>query len=388
MFASPSEEPRRVAQARGRRRRHLAAIAALVSVAAFWAPAAAHVRAAALLTRVAHPDAPGWAGSIGAHPVEERDATIGALRAREYVPLDDAQAPGVVVVHGVHYRGIDEPRLTRFAHSLAQSGIRVLTPEVRELCEYTIDPQSVETIGAAARALSVRLGGHRVGILGFSFGGGLSLVAAADPRFERLFAFVVAVGAHDDLGRVFEFFVRGESPRPDGSTLRLRPHDYGPVVLVGSHAEDFFSPADVPSAREALRLWLHEDFDAARARAAGLSPAGAATIGRVFAHDVQALAPELSAEVARLETEFAAVSPSAHLARLRVPVFLLHGAGDTVIPPSETLWLAHDTPPADLRDVLVSHAIEHVEMEQTGLGDELALVHFMADVLLTARASR
>ena len=44
--------------------------------------------------------------------------------------------------------------------------------------------------------------------------------------------------------------------------------------------------------------------------------------------DTAALAPELRAEIARLEPGFAAVSPSAHLADLRVPAFVLHGAGE------------------------------------------------------------
>jgi pimeloyl-ACP methyl ester carboxylesterase len=218
--------------------------------------------------------------------------------------------------------------------------------------------------------------------MGFSFAGGLSLVAATDPRYEPLLAFVVAVGAHDDLGRVLRFFTSNEAPRPSGEPLRLQAHAYGPVVLVYSHVEDFFPVADVPVARDVLRLWLREDFDTARGRAQALSAEAAAKMKHVMDRDLDALAPEMNAEIAKLEPGFAAVSPSACLARIRVPVFLLHGAGDTVIPSSETEWLAHDTPPAVLRDTLVSPAIEHVELEgRTSLGDELALVHFMGDVL-------
>ena len=218
--------------------------------------------------------------------------------------------------------------------------------------------------------------------MGLSFAGGLSLVAAADARYAPSLAYVAAVGAHDDLGRVLRFFTTNEAPRPDGTTLALHAHDYGTVVLVYSHVEDFFPAADVPVARDALRAWLHEDFDAAKERAKGLSPEAAGTMAHVFEHDQAALRPELEREIARLEPSFAAVSPSAHLRDVRVPVFLLHGAGDTVIPSSETEWLAHDTPKGVLRDALVSRAIEHVELEGgTGVGDELALVHFMGDLL-------
>jgi pimeloyl-ACP methyl ester carboxylesterase len=99
--------------------------------------------------------------------------------------------------------------------------------------------------------------------------------------------------------------------------------------------------------------------------------------------------PALRAEIARLEPSFAAVSPDTRLRDLHVPLFLLHGAGDSVIPSSETEWLAHDAPRSMLRDVLVSKAIEHVELQaKTPVGDELALVHFMSDVLRAADAAR
>jgi pimeloyl-ACP methyl ester carboxylesterase len=221
--------------------------------------------------------------------------------------------------------------------------------------------------------------------MGFSFAGGLALVTATDPRYRNPFAFVVAVGAHDDLGRVLHFFASNEAPRPDGTTLQLTAHPYGSAVLIYAHAQDFFLPDDVAAARDALRLWLREDFDAARERAKVLSPEGAAEMKHVFDRDTAALAPQLNPEIARLAGSFAAISPSGHLADIRVPVFLLHGAGDNVIPPSETEWLAHDTPRALLREVLVSPAIEHVGLQgETKLGDELALVHFMGDVLQAA----
>ena len=65
-----------------------------------------------------------------------------------------------------------------------------------------------------------------------------------------------------------------------------------------------------------------------------------------------------------------------------------HGAGDSVIPSSETEWLAHDTPPGMLREALVSKAIEHVELEgKTTVGDQWKLVDFMSGLLDAAEES-
>jgi len=359
-----------------------AALATVVALVVLWGPASAHARAASLLVRLADLDAQGsWAGAER-RLVQEMDDSAMGNRSRLYLPLDVPHPPGLVLVHGVHWKGIDEPRLRAFAHAIAATGVAVLTPEIRELCDYRIDPASIDTIGQSAATLSARLGGERVGVMGLSFAGGLSLVAATDPRYADTFAFVASVGAHDDLGRVLRFFVTDQAPRPDGGALHIHAHDYGTVVLEYSHVEDFFPPADVEVARRTLRSVLHEDLDSAREQARGLSAASAARMQHILDHDTASLAPELLAEIERLTPQFAAVSPSAHLSGLRVPAYLLHGAGDSLIPPSELQWLQHDVPTAMLVESLVSRAVEHVGLESdAGLGERLALVHFMSDLL-------
>jgi pimeloyl-ACP methyl ester carboxylesterase len=288
----------------------------------------------------------------------------------------------------VHRLGIDEPRLVRFARALSASGVAVLASEVRALVDYRIEDGAPEDIGVAAHALHERTGA-RVGVMGMSFAGGLALLAASDPRYRDDVAFVVAVGAHDDLGRVARFFATNEIARPDGTTLRLAAHPYGPLVLVYDHARDFFPEADLAGATDALRLWLWEEKDAARARLASVSPRTASALGALFDDDLTAITPKLVEEIRSHEAAMRAVSPREHMAGLRVPVYLLHGSGDTVIPPTETLWLADDVPSPLVRDVLVSPALVHVELEGApGWRDKWALVHFMADVLGAARSAR
>ncbi len=151
---------------------------------------------------------------------------------------------------------------------------------------------------------------------------------------------------------------------------------------------DFFPPDDRAAAGDALRLWLWEDRDAARAHAKSLSPASLAKVDALFADDLHAIAPELLAEIDAHPDAMRAASPHGRLAGLRAPVFLLHGAGDTVIPSTETLWLAEDVPKALVRDVLVSPAVVHVELEgEPSVREKWALVHFMADVLAAAGSS-
>jgi len=354
-------------------------------------PAYTHARAAALLLRFAAQGEPQGFARFGMHDVDLEDTEIdtpqGKMRGRYYVPRGVSSPPGIVVCHGVHHLGIDEPRMERFARAIASSGVLVLTPELEELADYRIDRRSVTTIGRAALKLRERVHKNGVGVLGLSFAGGLSLLAASEPEFAPAIDFVVAVGAHDDLERVAHFFVENEIPGPDGDEVKLKAHDYGAVVLVYMYVASFFANRDVPDAREALRLWLWEKFDDAKAEAKKLSDAGQKEIALVFDHREDELRPEIEKVIAAHVNDMKRVSPHDALGGLRARVFLLHGEGDTVIPASETRWLAHDAPEGAVADEVVSRALVHVDLEKKpAWREEYDLVHLMAGVIDAADA--
>ena len=137
-------------------------------------PAFTYLRATGLLLRIENPQHAGIIGDIHTYPIEESLTEIstpsGTIRARLYIPKGLANPPGMVIVHGVHHLGIDEPRLVAFARAMSASGIRVLTPELLSLADYQIDAQSVELIGYSVRSFSQSIH-QKVGVLGMAFAG-------------------------------------------------------------------------------------------------------------------------------------------------------------------------------------------------------------------------
>lgn len=376
-----------------RRTRNAVAVALAVVLlsAALGLPSAVwHLRALYVLLKVEDPRSrPPLAGLVE-HSFAENEIAIatpsGPMRARLYTPVHPS-GRGMVVVHGVHFDGIDDPRMRSFARALAGAGIPVLTPHVVALTELRVEPGEIDSIGLAAQELSRRTG-HRVGVFGLSFAGGLALLAAADERYRRFVGYVFAVGAHADMARVARYYATDEAPRPGGSVQKLRAHPYGAMILIYTHPEDFFSPREAPLAREALRLALNEKEQAARAAAEKLSPASRAELEALAVHwkPTAVLRAALLRSIEKHAAEFAAVSPAGKLSPLRTRVYLLHGAGDNVIPAAESEWLASELGSSHVRALLISPVISHVETESkpTG-GDEAQLVHFLAQVLGDSR---
>lgn len=375
-----------------RRRNTRLSLSVLLALAllSLYVPVRQNSSGASLLMHIADPSAHGVFADYDTRAVQVVPTTVkgpaGAIRAKLYLPMNIEHAPAMVVLHGVHHLGIEEPRLVNFSRALASHGIIILTPEMADLADYHVGTDAVEVIGASVHDLTQRTGAKKVGLLGLSFAGGLALITAADPRFANEVSFVTAIGAHDDLARVMGFFATNQIQRPDGSTVTMQAHEYGPLVVAYASPEDFFRADDVPVAREAIKLWLWEKPDAARQQAAKLSPRSRDKLEKLFAHQVDVLGPELLAAISRHREKIASVSPAGKLGSITCPVLLVHGAGDNVIPPSETEWLAKEVPSGSLVESLVSPAVSHVEVggKGPGLRDKLNLVHFMSEMLSEA----
>jgi pimeloyl-ACP methyl ester carboxylesterase len=307
----------------------------------------------------------------------------GPVRARLYLPSGVGHPPGMVVVHGIHHLGVDEPRLMSFSRAAAGSGFAVLTPEIGGLADYHIDAASIATIGESPGWLQQHLGTGPVTVVGVSFAGGLSLLAACDPRYAPHIRALVLMGAYDDLGRVSRFLATNQAELPDGRSVPYAAHDYGAAVFVYSHLEQFFSASDLGVAHEALRDWLWEQPQDAQALLARLSPAGRATMEMLLARQIDRLRSQLLDAIRVDEPQLAAISPQGKLGNLRVPVYVLHGSTDDVIPSTESLWLQREIPPKYLRAVLITRVFSHhVDPDKrAGWYENLRLVGFLAEVL-------
>jgi dienelactone hydrolase len=314
----------------------------------------------------------------------ELETPRGTLRARLYRRAGRSSGPGLVMAHGVHHLGIDEPRLTTFARELARAGRVVLTPELADLAAYRITTQAIEGIVDSTRWLSEQpalVGSPRVGMLGFSFAGGLCLVAAGRPELRDRVEYVASVGGHHDLSRVLAFLIDERIETPAGAK-RARAHEYGLLLLVYQHLSHFVDEADRAVLSDALGSWLREERALAWARASLRTTESGERLFQLLATGrLRDLAPRLSEQVHAREAELRALSPRGQLQGLAVPIYLLHGSHDSVVPPSETEWAALELQGSRHR-ALVSPLLEHVEISGSArLRDELALIDFLARLL-------
>jgi dienelactone hydrolase len=379
-----------------RRRSLLLILVASLALVVAAPVAARYQRGAALVIKSAGMH--GWperVAGINASHVKVTPADVpsrgGTLRGRTYRP--EAGFERVVALFpGVHAAGIDEPRLVGFAEHLAERGLAVLTVELPDLKGYGVTPRTTDQIEDAARWLSTQRElspDGRVGMMGISFGGGLTLVAAGRPAIKDRVAFALSFGGHGDFARTLRFLCTGE--QPDGSYRP--PHDYGVVIVLLGVADQVVPSAQVEVLRHGIRTFLeasHVDmvdkaraariFEAARDEADAMPEPARTFMRYVNARDVKTLGPLLLPHIGAIANDpalSASRSPSPN-----APVYLLHGTDDNVIPAIESQYLARYLDSHTRVHLLLSPLITHAELDRPArLGELWKLIAFWSGAL-------
>jgi dienelactone hydrolase len=366
--------------------------------------AAPYLRAASLVVRAANLGgraeafADEHARTVTPEPAHMVPTRYGNVAAKFYMPSGDVTR-SVLLVPGIHSMGIEEPRLTALATDLAATGVIVMTMALPDLQAYMITPRATDVIEDAVSWMAQRSNlapDGRVGIVGISFAGGLSISAAGRPAIRDRVAFILSFGGHGDLPRVMKYLATGEAPQVAGLATHP-PHDYGVAVILYGLADRGVVPADqVQILREGIKTFLlasqltlvsmdqaNATFAKARDMAKAMPEPARTFMGYVNDRAVKKLGPALVPYLDQLGASDPALSPQRAPDPPSAAVYLLHGDDDTVIPAAESALL-NDYLQSKGTDVhlLLSNLITHAEVNKSATAsDTWKLIAFWASLL-------
>jgi hypothetical protein len=342
----------------------------------------------------------GWRTHTYTRQPEMRVPTrSGNIPARLYEPEGRARRT-VLLMPGVHRDGIDESRLVGLAEDLSATGYRVITVAAPDLQKFKITPEVTDVIEDAVKWTSeqpqFRTDG-KIGIVGISFTGGLSIVAAGRESIRDRVAFVMSFGGHGDLSRAMHYLASGEVlgdlERAKRSSAVLGaehvgihpPHDYGLAVTLLNLVDRVVPPEQVGPLSKGIDGFLLASslavtdppksvpvFEEMKKYQETLPEPSRTYMQYVNDRAVDKLGPVLLPVIESLKNHpgMPALSPERAPPPL-APIFLLHGVDDSVIPSMETVLLAeHLKGKADVEGLL-SGLITHAEVNRTASSTEV-----------------
>ena len=325
---------------------------------------------------------------VGGEPIREEvviqapETRLRAVAVDIYRPPDGEAHGTVVLAIGAADKIRDHAGVVRLSKTLSRAGLVVAVPDM----EYPIHER--ETLPTDVRELTTAFGSNvegvvatiawlreqdyvdpeKLGLVGFSAGGGIALMAAADERSRTSVDFVVTLGTYYDMVDLVSEITTG-SVLYEGESAQWEPR-LKAVHLMYSSIISFLPDA---RDREILESIYIENRPATSSQVAGLSERGRELHETFAAGD--------SAKLVALWRDFApddvavleGISPSAYVHNLSMDLYILADRTDDYIPHVESLRLRDDVSGNGSEvHYLELQGFNHVE--PGGLGDPIALL--------------
>lgn len=283
--------------------------------------------------------------------------------------------PTILLAHGMSKKGIDDPRITELALGLASSGYTVVTPEYHEVMHLEISEQTPENILDSFLALedySGELNLNKLGFFSVSFSGGMGLIALMDKKLSGKVKSAIVIGGFADFSSTAFYTVEN-----------YYRDDYGTFIYFYNYIQKEMNVSNT-----LVQLFYESALDN------GLQREKENSISKNLYNKLENSEKEIYDNICKNEeyrkelvtrinlklTELMkSTSPLYRIESLNVPLALIHGKDDAVIPESESIKLG---------EKLISTG-KDCFLEITGLlshGDRVPIWKQLKDVPGLARA--
>ena len=293
-------------------------LVALVAVVVLWHPARVAVQTLLLLPSM-FPSAPfDPLSAITPTPIRsqhEFSYAGGTIEAEIFHPAEGDKHGAIVLLLGIG----DLPRsdlAVRFAEGLARLGVVVMLPMQSGLLEQHLTFDEVDGLRASLDMLVSQpdVDPERVGYVGLSAAGGLSIVAAAQPDLQDRVRFVNSFGSYFDATRLL-LDVSSRSIEVAGVVRPWQPEQRTLDVVEMALLEGATTEEDLALVRELIEGTTRER--------------------------AQELIDQLPPAMRQSLDE---ISPSTYLQHSRTRLYVMHDVGDTFIPFTESRHLVAAAP--------------------------------------------
>jgi pimeloyl-ACP methyl ester carboxylesterase len=297
------------------------------------------------------------------------ETKVGDITVHLYNPPEKAGTT-LIVVPGLHPKGIYDNRFIAFAETCAEAGFPVVAPDIPEFRNFKITNESVQIIRSVMD--EVRDPQKTMGMLGISYGAGPVFLIAAEQKLD----YIISIGGYYSLSHAIEYSLTETHP---GSPKR-ETHEWGRLIFALNHIDQLSPAKDLQILRESLALRLDLKEKEAQVLEQRLSPAGKDFLHGILeglSADQRKAFDEVLKQREREAFEF---SPQRVLSKIDsgTHVYLIHGTGDQAIPYEETLELQAGLQEAGLQThCLITQGLTHVDVTRlSSLWELLKLLHW------------
>jgi len=304
------------------------------------------------------------------------------------IPADLYYHPGkhrraaILLTHGIIEDGKDDPRLIRFAVSLARVGFAVLVPDLKGMRSFRILFSDVDDIVASFRhlaSLSDVVDETRMGLMGFSYAAGPTIMAAADPSLQGRVKFLVSFGGYYDPVNVIRFITTGAYEYGHEKGF-LQPEPYGKWVFFMNNVDYVGNAKDRAILRQIFKNEQMETPPEVAPLVPDLSPQGKYLYDLLVNKDPARVEDLVKKIDPRVQGFLRKLSMAPLVPSIGARFIIGHGSTDPLIPYTESLRLADAVKDKSKVHIAVLRLFTHVDPSERSFSAKEFFAVFLPSV--------
>ena len=268
----------------------------------------------------------------------------------------------VILYPGASPHAEKHPKMEMLGISLANNGYKVFIPRIPPLKKLDISTINVNWFVCFYNwVINVcKHESHSIAMVGVSYGGGLMLKAILQLEKEDKSPHVLMTyGTYADAKSTLNFLLTGEIIN-DGKKYKIQPHEWGLIVIFKNYLTNLDLNWDAMGIKKVLDFQIEEKFDDRDKLINKLPSFQKQLATSIINGEVTGEAMSLSKEILQNETKLLKeLSPKFWCHEIQKKIFIFHGANDSMVPFTESKYLADHMPNSEL---LISYIYEHKEI--------------------------
>ncbi len=230
--------------------------------------------------------------------------------------------------------------LNRLAKAIALLGYHAFIPCFYEMKDCWVRKESVEHIEHAILAISNLdyVNSNRIGLIGVSFGGGLSLLAVKNPEVNKKVKFALVIGIYSDLESSLRFSFTGKF-KVQSKIKCFYPNPLGRIIFFNNFLEKIKLFKNVEKAKKVLGDFLKDRKRLAFENIRNLEPADQKLILSLYrgCENDGVCYKLINSNIKELSDT---ISPKYIKDDLGIPIFIIHDIYDDMIDYGQSIDLA------------------------------------------------
>ena len=299
--------------------------------------------------------------------IEYKDETYKGLDGSDTILrifyTDKKNPQSIIIFPGASPYAENHPGMIMLGNALRDAGYNVYLPRIPSLKDLMLEKENIDWFAHCYQEIANKRIERKndIMIVGLSYGGASLLRATLDPRMQfPKPKSILSYGTYYSISTALDFFMTGII-KYNNDTYKITPHEWGPIVLFYNFIDTIEISYDKMKIKDILKYRIRDEHEHVKQEMKKLEDCKEKQLlenilAGTLTDEMKGLVQMM---IEKNDDLLSYLSPENWIQKIKDKVFIMHGANDSMVPFTESIYLDDNL---DNSTLLISFLYEHREI--------------------------